>query len=358
MAEKVDEGQHRAGNAGGSKPEETFSKIGATLPPGIWILDTDGNQFSGSRMAIAELKALSGDALKTGWKEVSRRGEDGMPTTMLVTSTPLRGQSGEIEAGLAINVDITEKKKVESELRRRSEDLARSNAMLEQFARVASHDLQEPLRAIACYLELLKIDNQEVLDDKSKSYIDSSVSAATRMSNMINDLLTCSKIEAMTRPISEGDTARALLKAIENLKAVIDGSQADITFDPLPTVVADENQVTMLFQNLISNAIKYRGQAPPRIHVSAKKPGEDWQFSVKDNGIGIDPKDQEKIFKMFQRLHSKAERPGTGMGLTICRAIVRRHGGRIWVESEPGKGSTFFFTMSSRETPESVRPPG
>ncbi len=356
MADQVTEDNNTRLREGGSKgPDDIFSRIGATLPPGIWILDVEGHLFAGSRMAIAELRALAGDPLVSGWKEVRSSREDGSPITMLTTAASLRNQKGEVEAGLAINVDITEKKQAEVELRRRSEDLARSNAMLEQFARVASHDLQEPLRAIAGYLELLKMDNEAILDDRSRGYIESSVKATMRMNDMINDLLTCSRIDTMSRPISEGDTAQALQKAIENLKAAIEDSHAEITHDDLPTIIADETQVTMLFQNLISNAIKYRGQPPLKIHVSAKMTHDEWLFCVRDNGIGIDPKDQDKIFRMFQRLHQKADRPGTGMGLTICKAIAQRHGGRIWVESESGNGSAFWFTLSSKETPQTVK---
>jgi light-regulated signal transduction histidine kinase (bacteriophytochrome) len=342
------EGHHTQKGAGGSEPPEVmFDRVGATLPPGIWILDVEGNPFSGSQIAMAELRALSGDSITGSWKEVRTKGRDGSPLTMLTTATPLRNQNGEIAAGLAINLDITEKKRIEDELRKRTVELVKSNANLQQFAHAVSHDLQEPLRAVSGYLELLREKNRGVLDEESNKFIDSSIRAATWMGDTINDLLTYSKANTAFKPFLLTDSDVALRKALDNLKPAIDEVRAEITSEALPTVTADETQLVEVFQNLISNAIKYRSPRQPRIQVSAKQSGADWVFSVKDNGIGIDPRDHDRIFGMFQRLHPRHERPGTGMGLTICKAIVQRHGGRIWVESELGKGATFHFTLAN-----------
>ena len=352
MTDKVPGDTIAAPGAGGSiGPENKLATIGATLPPGIWILDLEGNLFSGSQMAIAELRALSGEAIANGWREVHRRSDDGSTITMLSTSAPLLNSKGEVAANLAINLDITEKKRTEDELRRRSEELLRSNANLQQFAYVASHDLQEPLRAVSGYLELLRERNRGILDEESNRFIDSSVSAALRMSEMINGLLAYSRVNTVVRPFLLADSGAALGKALENLKASIDESHAEISADELPTLVADEMQMVTLFQNLVSNAIKYRGSAVPRIQISAKSSANEWVFSVKDNGIGIDPMDHERIFAMFQRVRPKDKTPGTGMGLSICKAIVQRHRGRIWVESESGQGATFHFTIATSMNP-------
>ncbi len=345
MTVKVAEDHHTPKDAGGSEnPREMFSRIGETLPPGIWILDTDGNFFSGSHMALAELRALSGDSIST-WKEIRRKAEDGSTITMLSSATPLRNLNGEITAGLAINLDVTEKKRIEDQLRRRTVELVKSNSNLQQFAYSISHDLQEPLRAVSGYLELLRERNCGKLDEESNKYIDSSVKAAMRLSSMIDDLLAYSRVGTTERPFLVADSSIALSKALENLKTSIDLSGAEITAGDLPTVTADEIQLVQLFQNLVSNAIKYSGARQPQVRVSARKAGNQWVFCVKDNGIGIEPKDHERVFGMFQRLHARNETQGNGMGLAICRAIVQRHGGKIWVESAIGKGSTFFFTL-------------
>jgi len=347
MPDRV-EGHHTLKGTGGSEPPEVmFNRVGATLPPGIWILDVEGNPFSGSQIAMAELRALSGDPITGGWKEVRTRSRDGSPMTMLTTATPLRNQNGDIAAGLAINLDITEKKRIEDELRKRTVELVKSNANLQQFAYAVSHDLQEPLRAVSGYLGLVREKNRDLLDEESNGFIDSSIRAAMRMSDMINDLLAYSRVNIALKPFLLTDSGVALRKALDNLKPAIDEANAEIASDELPTVTADETQLVEVFQNLVSNAIKYRGPNKVKIHVSAKRSGADWVFSVKDNGIGIDPKDHDRIFVMFQRLHPKHERPGTGMGLTICKAIVQRHDGRIWVESELGKGATFHFTLGN-----------
>ncbi len=243
--------------------------------------------------------------------------------------------------------DITARKRAELELRRRSEELARSNQDLEQFAYVASHDLQEPLRAVAGPLQLLQRRYQGQLDARADEFIGHAVDGATRMQSLIDDLLSYSRVgrlEDARRPV---DCEHVLDEALRNLSAAIRESGAQVTHDPLPTVHGIEAQLVLLFQNLIGNAIKFRGKdRVARIHLEAHTRDDAWLLRVRDNGIGIDPQYFERIFLIFQRLHTRREYPGTGLGLALCKRIVEHHGGRIFVESEPGQGTTFSFTLS------------
>ena len=223
-------------------------------------------------------------------------------------------------------------------------ELTRSNADLQQFAYVASHDLQEPLRMVASYTQLLGRRYQGKLDADADEFIGYAVEGANRMQQLIKDLLAYSRVtqRAAFKPM---DSDRALEVALSNLHMAIEKQQAVVTHDPLPTVVADGTQLAQLFQNLVSNAIKFHGGRPPRIHVSAVQHEHEWLFAVRDDGIGIDPQYADRIFVIFQRLHTSAEYPGTGIGLALCKKIVERHGGRIWVESQFGHGATFYFTV-------------
>ncbi|HEX8203479.1 MAG TPA: ATP-binding protein, partial [Isosphaeraceae bacterium] len=245
--------------------------------------------------------------------------------------------------------DITARKRVESELARKAEELARSNAELEQFAYVASHDLQEPLRMVTSYVQLLARRYRGRLDADADDFIDFAVDGATRMQALINDLLAYSRVGSRGGPVAPTDSRAALENALANLTIAISEGEAVVRVGELPVVRADATQLTQLFQNLISNAIKFRGPDPPRIAVEARRRGPAWVFSVCDNGIGIDPRHVERIFLIFQRLHSRAEYPGTGIGLALCKRIVERHGGRIWVDSRPGRGSSFVFTLPAEE---------
>jgi len=242
---------------------------------------------------------------------------------------------------LSVFIDISERQKMEEEMRR-------SNAELEQFAYVASHDLQEPLRAVAGMVQLLQQRYQGKLDERADEYIGHAVDAATRMQSLINDLLDYSRINRLGKSFESTDTEKSLSNALANLQIAIQESQAAITHDPLPTLMADPNQLTQLLQNLIGNGIKFRGAGPLHIHIGAKKIERAWQFSISDNGIGIDSQYFERIFLVFQRLHTRREYPGTGIGLALCKKIIERHGGQIWVESQPGQGSTFYFTIPER----------
>jgi PAS domain S-box-containing protein len=256
-----------------------------------------------------------------------------------------RDPHGHPQYEIAMFDDITERKSAEAALAAAHEELKRSNAELEQFAYVASHDLQEPLRMVSSYTQLVMKRYGERLDGDAKEFMAYVVDGAARMKQLIEDLLAYSRVGTKGREPAPIPAESALKRAITNLHAAIAESGAEITHDPLPTVSADEPQLAQLFQNLIGNALKFRGSEKIRIRIEVKENPSDWEFHVKDNGIGIEPQYFERIFMLFQRLHTKGDYPGTGIGLAICKKVVERHGGRIWVESEPGKGSSFNFTL-------------
>jgi signal transduction histidine kinase len=235
-----------------------------------------------------------------------------------------------------------------AELAERAKDLERSNMELQQFAYVASHDLQEPLRTIASFTQLLAKRYNDKLDDKARDFINFAVDGSKRMQTLINDLLAFSRVGTQGRPHEPTRCDALLDRVLKSLKIAIQESGAVITRDPLPVVVADDVQLGQLFQNLIGNAIKFRGEDVPRVHISAERQGNAWKFLVRDNGIGIFPEHQDRIFVIFQRLHTKAKYPGTGIGLAICKKIAERHGGRVWFEPAPGGGSAFYFTIADR----------
>jgi hypothetical protein len=243
-----------------------------------------------------------------------------------------------------IGIALAQARLLQRETEQRQE-LARSNADLEQFAYIASHDLQEPLRMVTSYLQLLQKRYRDKLDADADEFIAYAVDGATRMQGLIQDLLSYSRVSTRGQPFKTVNGDRALRDALDNLKMAIAETNAIVTFDPLPQVMADGIQLTQLFQNLIANAIKFRREIPLKIHVGVKKSDENWLFSVSDNGIGIEEQYFEKIFLIFQRLHRRTDYPGTGIGLAICKKIVERHGGKIWLESKPNRGSIFYFTM-------------
>jgi PAS domain S-box-containing protein len=232
------------------------------------------------------------------------------------------------------------------ELEVKARELARSNEELQQFAYVASHDLQEPLRMVSSYTQLLARRYGDKLDGDAKEFMEFIVDGAARMKQLIEDLLAFSRVGTRVREFHEVASGAALAKALSNLRAAQESSGATVTHGDMPVVLADNGQLVQLFQNLIGNAMKFRGADPPRIHVMGETRGQVWVFTVRDNGIGLDPQYSDRIFMMFQRLHNKTEYPGTGIGLAICKKIVDRHGGRIWVESQPGQGCTFGFTLA------------
>jgi light-regulated signal transduction histidine kinase (bacteriophytochrome) len=246
--------------------------------------------------------------------------------------------------------DITTRKKAEADLLQKVEELNRSNEELGQFAYIASHDLQEPLRMVASYTQLLSKRYKGKLDSDADDFISFAVDGASRMHRMIQDLLAYSRVGTKGKDLLDASSDEALQQALMNLRGAIEDSGALVTHDPLPAVMADEMQLIQLFQNLVGNAIKYQQPGVPRVHVSAvKNGGKKWIFSVQDNGLGIDSQYFEKIFGMFQRLHKREEFAGTGIGLAICKKIVERHGGSISVESELGRGSTFSFVLAGSE---------
>lgn len=266
------------------------------------------------------------------------------------------GERRRAEAELALRADDLARSNVA--LERTNADLARSNSELEQFAYVASHDLQEPLRMVSNYTQLLARRYEGKLDGDADDSIAFAVDGAKRMQSLINDLLAFSRVGTRGKDLAPTDANAVLAQTLVNLQPAIEESGAKVTSDPLPTIAGDDGQRMQLLQNLIANAIKFRGEEPPAIHISASEQGNDYLFSVRDNGIGLDPQYKDRIFVIFQRLHGRDQYPGTGIGLAICRKIVERHGGRIWVESEPGKGATFFFTLAcvpARLQPEPAR---
>ncbi|HET9598561.1 MAG TPA: ATP-binding protein [Anaeromyxobacteraceae bacterium] len=242
--------------------------------------------------------------------------------------------------------EVTERAAAEQALREKTDALARSNAELEQFAYVASHDLQEPLRMVSSYMQLFEKRYAGQVDAQAQKYINYAVEGAKRMQALIGGLLEFSRVGRVDEPFGVVDTGAALDHALLNLRSAVEESRAAVTRGPLPSVTGNASRLAQVFQNLVGNAIKFRKRdETPSIHVAAAPLARDWLFSVRDNGIGIDPQYLDRIFVIFQRLHTRAEYPGTGIGLSICKKVIERHGGRIWVESQPGAGATFQFTL-------------
>lgn len=269
--------------------------------------------------------------------------KDGREVPVEIGLAPLETSDGAVV--LVSIIDISERKRAEYEIKQTLENLTRSNQELEQFAYVASHDLQEPLRMVSSYVQLIARRYQGRLDDDADEFIDFAVEGTNRMKVLINDLLVFSRVGTRGKEFAPVALERVFEIVVNDLQLSIQENNLALTRDPLPQVLADDGQMVQLFENLLGNAIKFRGPAKPRVHVGAKRQGDKWLLSVRDNGIGIDPQFAERIFIIFQRLHTRKEYPGTGIGLAICRKIVERHGGRIWVESEPERGAIFYFTL-------------
>ena len=290
------------------------------------------------------------------------RRSDGSEFPAEIGLTPL--QTGDGQYVVIAIVDITTRKQLEEtrkklhdELERlveeRTRDLARandaltqSNVELQQFAYIASHDLQTPLRGISGLAQLLHAECHGRLDETADEYIERIVTETKRMKALIDDLLTYSRVESRARPFQPTDLGHVVDEVVALLEKSIEESRGEVTHGDLPTVAGDASQLLHLLQNLIENALKYHGDRPPRVHIWSERTGKDWTIGVRDNGIGIDPQHHERIFDVFRRLHTQEQYPGTGIGLAVCRRIVIRHGGRIWLKSAVGQGSEFFFTLS------------
>lgn len=251
---------------------------------------------------------------------------------------PIRDEDGEVTRTVVTLSETTERRRYERKLEE-------SNERLEQFASVASHDLQEPLRMVSSYLQLIEDRYGDALDEEGREFLEFAVDGAERMKSMIDGLLAYSRVETRGEPMAPTDLNAVLEDVRTDLQLRIDETHATVSAEDLPTVEGDEEQLRQLFQNLIENAVEYSGDAPPEVHVGAERRGDRWRIDVADDGIGIDPEDQDRAFEVFQRLHSREEHDGTGIGLALCKRIVERHGGDIWVDSEPGEGSTFRFTL-------------
>lgn len=260
---------------------------------------------------------------------------------------PVRDSQGTLTHFIGVQTDITRRKNQEAELARKTEALAQSNAELQQFAYVASHDLQEPLRMVASYTQLLRKRYKGKLDADADEFIEYAVDGADRMQRLIRDLLEYSRVGSENKSFESTECELIWQHVMRNLSASIRDHHATVTHDPLPTIYANPTLLTQVFQNLIGNALKFHGSSPASIHVGATSLSDGWEFFIRDNGIGIPPDQRDRIFAVFQRLHGRSDYPGTGIGLAICKRIVEKHDGTIWVNSEPGKGSTFYFTVKT-----------
>jgi light-regulated signal transduction histidine kinase (bacteriophytochrome) len=314
---------------------------GSPYPPELW---DDGAAVAISVFMLAGVLAIP-SLFQTIQQaaETLRRAKDDLEIQVAQRTEELR------EANAHLSVELDERRRAEQQLARYADELARSNTELEQFAYVASHDLQEPLRMVASFTQLLGRRYRGKLDQDADEFIGYAVDGANRMQRLLNDLLAYSRVGTRGKPLGPTDCNVVFKQARDNLAKAIEESSTVIFQDSLPVVAADEMQLLQVFQNLIANAIKFRGPEPPQIRVTAARRDHEWVFAIKDNGIGIAPEHQERIFSIFQRLHHRSEYPGTGVGLAICKKIVERHGGRSWVESQLGKGSTFYFSLPEVE---------
>ncbi|MDQ2100762.1 MAG: PAS domain S-box protein [Tychonema bourrellyi B0820] len=350
--------------------ESKYRQIVELAEEGIWVIDsnarttyvnhamarmlgyTESEMFGESLFDFMdeEAKKLANDNIDRRKQGITERHEfrlkskDGKDVWTYMSTSPVMDEKGDLLSCCALVYNITERKDSEQQMLQLTTDLKRSNQELEQFAYVASHDLQEPLRAVTSYTQLLAQRYQGNLDTKADKYINYVVDGASRMQQLINDLLAYSRLGTRAQEFDIADCNAAVAQSLCNLQIAIAEKNAIITYESLPTVMADEFQLVQLFQNLIGNAIKFC-QDVPIIHISAIIQDNEWLFSVRDNGIGIDSEYADRIFVIFGRLHSRREYLGTGIGLAMCKRIVERHSGRIWVESQSGEGATFYFTI-------------
>jgi signal transduction histidine kinase len=339
----------------------------------------DLRRTNGLEAAVDAIQNGEGQRIMEDYRELIREMEDDEQRLLVLRDAVAKRRLGQtrgvlilgtllglfvaVAAGWSVQRDSTQRLFAEESLLQKVEELNRSNEELQQFAYIASHDLQEPLRMVASYTQLLSRRYKGKLDSNADEFISFAVDGASRMQRLIKDLLAYSRVGTKAMDLLDTSSEEALQQALINLRGAAEESGAQVTHDPLPIVVADEMQLIQLFQNLVGNAIKYQNPGVPRVHISAARNGEKrWTFSVRDNGLGIDSQYFERIFGMFQRLHKREEFEGTGVGLAICKKIVERHGGSISVESQLGHGSTFRFALagseqkSSKPSEESVCP--
>ncbi|MEO8425836.1 MAG: PAS domain S-box protein [Verrucomicrobiota bacterium] len=354
--------------------ESRYRRLFETAQDGILILDAESGQVVDANPFMRVLLGYSLEEFlgKKLWEVGPFKGIEASKTIFaeLQVKDSVRYESlslerkdgGRVEAEFISNAydaehrrliqcnirDITERRRLEKLAGERIAELARSNAELAKFGYVASHDLQEPLRAVASCVQLLQRRYAGQLDARADEFIAHSVAGVKRMETLINDLLAYSRVASQAKPMVQTDCAVVLTDVLANLAVAITESGAIVTHGSLPVVEADPTQLAQVFQNLIGNALKFRGERPPTVHVGAESHNEEWLFSVTDNGIGIETQYFERIFEVFQRLHTRKEYQGTGIGLAICKKIVERHGGRLWVESQPGEGSVFRFTLAAQ----------
>lgn len=325
--------------------------------PTLEILGYQEEELSGkpARLLFAEeaflfkesgLEALAAEGSVRNL-ELNFRTKAGTSVPVLFSCSMLRDADGRLNGIIGAARDITERKRQEV-LRRQTEELGRSNKELERFAYSASHDLQEPLRTVSSYIQLLEKRYKGKLDPKADEFIHYVVDGVQRMQQLINDLLNYARAGGKIKPSDPLDCSIMVERVKLALHTVLSETSAQVTYEGLPTVSVDSRQFEQLLQNLISNAVKYHGRQPPRVHLTAVRENGDWVFSVQDNGIGISAENHARVFELFQRLHSRDDYPGSGIGLATCQKIVQAHGGRIWVESEEGKGSTFKFTLPDK----------
>jgi PAS domain S-box-containing protein len=350
--------------------ESRYRQIVELAEEGIWVIDNDAittyvNHAMARMLGYTELeilgrsffdfmdeeaKQLANDRMKLRQEGIAERDEFrlkskyGKDVWTYMSSSPVMDKKGNLLSCCALVYNITDRKKSEQQMLQLTTELKRSNEELEQFAYVASHDLQEPLRAVTSYTQLFAQRYQGNLDAKADKYINYVVDGATRMQQLINDLLAYSRT-GRGQEFELTDCKAVVQQSLDNLQITIAEKKAIVTCDQMPTIMVDEFQLVQLFQNLIGNAVKFCRENIPLVHIGAVRNESEWLFSVRDNGIGIAPEYADRIFIIFQRLHSRREYSGTGIGLSMCKRIVERHGGRIWVESREGEGATFYFTI-------------
>jgi len=306
---------------------------------------TEGYRTYGQSVDGFEIYAAEENAVEL-WNALLEAGKEfDIAPCGLVARDSLRLEAGMLLYGQDIDEARQQLKASQAEMKNLNESLQRSNDDLQHFAYIASHDLQEPLRMVSSYLQLLERRYKEELDAGAREFIDFAVDGATRMQGMINDLLLYSRVTTHGKEFEAIDCDAVLEKVLNNLKVSIEECSAEITHNHLPVILGDMHQLIQVFQNLITNAVKFRGDKSPMIQISVQEKGDVWEFAVADNGMGFDSKHADRIFEMFQRLHGRGEIAGSGIGLAVIKKIIERHGGRIWAESAPGEGATFRFTM-------------